>query len=264
MDAEAVGAVGTPVSAGDARGAFNAKSPRSTFESGIVRVLVVLLLIPERPNASFFVAVLESLNTGAVIVGALVPAFAAMLEVFVAISPKSTSVSGIVSVLVLFAVIPARPKSSFFVAVVESLNTGAVIVGALVPAFAAMFVVFVEMFEVFVETLLVFVEMFEVFVEILLVFVAISAKSTSASAIVTVLVFEAVIPVRSKSSFFDAVAESLNTGAVIVGALVPAFAAMFVVFVEMFDVFVEMLLVFVAMPPRVVSTSENPGIATVP
>ena len=218
MDAEAVGAVGTPVSAGDARGAFNAKSPRSTFESGIVRVLVVLLLIPERPNASFFVAVLESLNTGAVIVGALVPAFAAMFVVFV----------------------------EMFEVFVETL------------------LVFVEMFEVFVEILLVFVEMFEVFVEILLVFVAISAKSTSASAIVTVLVFEAVIPVRSKSSFFDAVAESLNTGAVIVGALVPAFAAMFVVFVEMFDVFVEMLLVFVAMPPRVVSTSENPGIATVP
>ena len=96
------------------------------------------------------------------------------------------------------------------------------------------------------------------------VLVAISAKSTSALAIVKVLVFEAVIPVRSKSSFFDAVAESLNTGAVIVGALVPAFAAMLVVFVEMLLVFVEMLLVFVAMPPRVVSTSENPGIATVP
>ena len=130
MDAEAVGAVGTPVSAGDARGAFNAKSPRSTFESGIVRVLVVLALIPESPNASFFVAVVESLNTGAVIVGALVPAFAAMLEVFVAISPKSTLASGIVRVLVVEVEIPERSKPNFFEVTLESCNTGAVRLGA--------------------------------------------------------------------------------------------------------------------------------------
>ena len=122
---------------------FVAMSPKSTLASGNVIVLVVEVAILDISKVAFFVASVLSTTLGVEIVGVVrVLLVRVLVELVVIIVPSTsvTSPSGIVRVLVLPPVMPVRSKSSFFVAVVESLNTGAVIVGALVPAFVAMLV----------------------------------------------------------------------------------------------------------------------------
>ena len=118
----------------------------------------------------------------------------AMFVVFVAISPKSTLASGNVIVLVVEVAILDISKVAFFVASVLSTTLGVEIVGVVIDGD--------------VRVLLV-----RVLVELVVIIVP-PTSVTLASGMVRVLVFEAVIPERSKSNFFVAVVESLNTGAV--------------------------------------------------